>query len=460
MKSFDLSLYLIADCEITSHLNLIDIVDQATDGGVTIVQLRAKKLNPHEITKIAKKLLAILRPKNIPLVINDYPQISKEVGAAGVHLGANDIDPKTARRMLGADAIIGLSIESKSDLSTLNLSDVDYIAAGLIFPTTTKLDVSAPFQISELRALRARYSLPIVAIGGIHSGNLSEVLSTDIDGVAVCAAICTAQTPKVAAIQLKRKKGSLPRVLTIAGSDSGGGAGIQADLKTIQALGCYGTSAITALTAQNTKSVRSIAPCDPIFVRDQLEAILEDIGTDAVKIGMLFSKNIINMVADTLLKYNIKNIVIDPVMLSKSGNELLEQNATHSLLERLVPLADIITPNIPESKIFAKMSLNSGQILVIKGGHADDVRQSDDHVIIFGKEDVWIRNPRIQTENTHGTGCTYSAAIASFLAKGLRNLHAIKAAREYLQGAIAHGATQQVGLGFGPVDHSWRLRKP
>lgn len=459
MKNFDLSLYLVTDRKLNPNLDLIQVIEQAIEGGVTIVQLREKKMRPNEIENWAKKLLPILNKKRIPLIINDHPEVAKRVGAAGVHLGPKDLTPKEARSILGKEAIIGLSIESTCNHSKIDLSEVDYLAASPVFSTATKPDSKSPHLISGLRALRKLSPLPLVAIGGIHSENLTEVLSTGVDGIAVCRAICGSPTPKIAAIQLRRGKGTPPRVLTIAGSDAGGGAGIQADLKAIQALSCYGMSAITALTAQNTRVVRSICPVDPLFIKDQIETVLEDIGVDAVKVGMLFSKEIIRVVAETISKYGVKNVVVDPVMISKSGDNLLQPTAIKWLREKLLPLATIITPNLPEAKILGENSLQSHQFLVVKGGHGADADDSNDQVVSAEGNECLLHFCRVQTQNTHGTGCTYSAAIASYLARGLRGLDAIKAARLYLQGAILRGSKQKLGFGHGPVDHAWNLRE-
>lgn len=262
------------------------------------------------------------------------------------------------------------------------------------------------------------------------------------------------------------------RVLTIAGSDSGGGAGIQADLKTFSANGCYGMSVITALTAQNTVGVSGIHAVPVEFVRSQMEAVLSDIGTDAVKIGMLFSPELIKAVAGELKRFNISNIVLDPVMVATSGDKLLQDEAIEALKEFLVPVADIITPNLPEASVMLEREIRSMEMLdeaardlcrlgcknvLIKGGHLEG-RQSDD-CLFLGNKDQKVAFPaaRITTKNTHGTGCTLSSAIASGLAKGLDIPEAVKAAKEYITGAIAAGAEYVIGKGHGPVHHFYRF---
>ncbi len=262
------------------------------------------------------------------------------------------------------------------------------------------------------------------------------------------------------------------RVLTIAGSDSGGGAGIQADLKTISANGCYGTTVITALTAQNTVGVTAIHPVPVHFVEQQMEAVLTDIGTDAVKIGMLFSPELIKCVADQLCSFKIQNIVLDPVMVATSGDKLLLDDAIEALKEYLLPLADIITPNLPEAgvllgreiKSLAELEQAAEELaglgcsnILIKGGHLQN-EESDDLLYLGDeKRSVLLPGMRVATHNTHGTGCTLSSAIASYMARGKEMEEAVLLAKEYITGAIIAGADYQIGHGHGPVHHFYKL---
>ena len=258
------------------------------------------------------------------------------------------------------------------------------------------------------------------------------------------------------------------RVLTIAGSDSGGGAGIQADLKTISALGCYGTSAITALTAQNTRGVDAIHPVPPVFAAAQIEAVLGDIGADAVKIGMLYSAELIRVVAEQLRAFSAVNIVLDPVMVAASGDKLLQDEAVAALIEHLMPLADVITPNIPEAEVLVGQKLERpGQIraaaqvlagfgsrcVLVKGGHAGG--ETSDDLLYLGHERrfVTLTSGRIRSRNTHGTGCTLSAAIAAHLARGAGLEEAVRGAKKYIEAAIRAGAGYALGDGHGPVHH-------
>lgn len=261
------------------------------------------------------------------------------------------------------------------------------------------------------------------------------------------------------------------RLLTIAGSDSGGGAGIQADLKTFAALGGYGMSAITALTAQNTLGVSAIHSVPPEFVAQQIDAVVTDIGVDAVKIGMLFTSDIIATVAERLQFYNLRPIVLDPVMTAKSGDKLLEDSAIEALRQQLLRLATLITPNLPEARLLlghpiqtldempdaakALQQLGAKHVL-LKGGHLDTLRSMDCLLTADGQIH-WFDAPRIPTQNTHGTGCTLSSAIAAYLGKGFSVTDAVKHAKDYLTGAIEYGATYTLGKGHAPVHHFYKL---
>jgi hydroxymethylpyrimidine/phosphomethylpyrimidine kinase len=256
------------------------------------------------------------------------------------------------------------------------------------------------------------------------------------------------------------------RTLTIAGSDSGGGAGIQADLKTFSSLGCYGMSVITALTAQNTKEVREVLAIDPIFVKKQIQAVMDDIGVDAVKIGMLQTPEIIKVVADTLALYEVKKIILDPVMVAKSGDKLLLDESIDALKELLFPLATIITPNVYETKILLGLnSLNANQAkqacrdllklgsnaVLLKGGHLGGDLSSD--WLATGSSIQKYSCRRIETNNLHGTGCTLSSAITGFLAKDYSLENAVKEAKNYISKAISTGRDYKLGQGHGPVHH-------
>lgn len=255
--------------------------------------------------------------------------------------------------------------------------------------------------------------------------------------------------------------------LTIAGSDCSGGAGIQADLKTMTMNGVYAMSAITALTAQNTTGVRAIQESTPEFLKDQLDAIFEDIYPDAVKIGMVSSVPLIEVIAERLTHYKATNIVVDPVMVATSGSSLMESDAVQTLIKKLLPISTLVTPNIPEAEILSNMSIKNKDDMVaaaqyisncyncsvlVKGGHsindANDLLYSNDKA-------TWFEGKRIDNPNTHGTGCTLSSAIASNLAKGLPLAESVAKAKDYISGALS--AMLDLGKGSGPMQHNFVL---
>ncbi len=256
--------------------------------------------------------------------------------------------------------------------------------------------------------------------------------------------------------------------LTIAGSDSSGGAGIQADLKTMTMNGVYAMSAVTALTAQNTTGVTAILNATPEFLEQELDAVFTDIFPDAVKIGMVSSSELICVIADKLRQYGARRIVIDPVMVATSGARLLEDGAAETLHSRLLPLADLITPNIPEAEILSgrritcpdemeaaarTISQDCGCAVLLKGGHA--LNDAND-LLWWEGAGKWFRGCRIANPNTHGTGCTLSSAIAANLAKGVPLEASVEKAKAYLSGALA--AMLDLGAGSGPMDHAFDLK--
>ena len=255
--------------------------------------------------------------------------------------------------------------------------------------------------------------------------------------------------------------------LTIAGSDCSGGAGIQADMKTMTMNGVYAMSAITALTAQNTTGVSAIQESTPDFLKQQIDAVFEDIYPDAVKIGMVASSELIRVIADRLRYYDAKNVVIDPVMVATSGSALMKNDAVQTLIEELLPLAILVTPNIPEAQVLSDLTIETKENMVtaakqigdnyhcavlLKGGHS--INDANDLLYANG-ELVWFEGKRINNPNTHGTGCTLSSAIASNLAKGFTLAESVQRAKDYISGALA--AMLDLGKGSGPMNHLFDL---
>ena len=260
-----------------------------------------------------------------------------------------------------------------------------------------------------------------------------------------------------------------PRVLTIAGSDSGGGAGIQADLKTFSALGCFGMSAITALTAQNTQGVRAIHAVPPEMLRQQIDAVVDDMGVHAVKVGMLHSAEVVATVADAIDRHQLPHVVLDPVMVATSGAVLIEQPAVQALIAQLFGRVSLVTPNLDEAALLVGRPLATQEdmeraasdllamgahAVLVKGGHlAGDMV----HDLLATRNGLrhWMHAPRIASSNTHGTGCTLSSAIAARLALGAGLLDAAESARAYVRGALEHGAAARTGNGSGPLNHGF-----
>ncbi len=268
---------------------------------------------------------------------------------------------------------------------------------------------------------------------------------------------------------------NIPVAMTIAGSDSCGGAGIQADLKTFEAVGVFGTSVITAITAQNTQQVRSIHLTPTRMIEDQFFAVWEDMDVRATKLGMLGTPAIARTVGTMLRTAKAKPVILDPVMVAKGGSKLLSDDSISVLVEELLPFVDLITPNIPEAEILvgyaietradmeeaAKDLLKITSRVLLKGGHLNEHDGVvSDFLVTRDRVEVWLNRPRIVSANTHGTGCTYAAAITAYTALGFDWVEAVQRARTYIQGAIACASGWTIGKGHGPVDHHWKHRDP
>ncbi len=505
VNPFDLSLYLVTDRPLSGGRDMAWIVREAAAGGVTMVQLREKECSTAKFIQLARELKAALAPLGIPLIINDRVDVALAVDADGVHIGQSDMPYATARKLLGSDKIIGLSVETMDEVIAANALDVDYIGISPVYATPTKTDTLTPFGLDGVDEVMRCSRHRCVAIGGMNRDTVGEVIAHGVEGVAVVSAIVAAPSPREAAAELagivrdNRHEHSenseysehsehsevsennsqfsilnsqLKKVLTIAGSDSGGGAGIQADIKSISANGCFATSAITAITAQNTLGVNAVEGLSIDILEGQIEAVLSDIGTDSVKIGMLHSAEVVRSVARLLRKYDIKDVVLDPVMVSTSGHKLIEDSAIAVLKSDLMPLARVITPNIPEAEILLgepiekqgdlpaaarRLAQQYDVSVLLKAGHLVD----DELIDIFYNNEtgevIELSARRVDTPNTHGTGCTLSSAFAAQLAKGLPLNEAARAAKEYINQAITHGAAYTIGNGHGPVHHFYNL---
>ena len=457
-------LYLITDNNQDGML--LVKVEAALTGGTTIVQYRAKAIRPDERRQMAESLKNLCHKYEAKLIINDLPELAHDIDADGVHLGQDDMSAVQARQILGHNKLIGISTHSVDEALKAEAQGADYIAIGSIFPTGSK-DEATLVGIRTLSMVRKAVRIPVVAIGGITPEGAFEALEAGADAIAVISGVMADTDPARAAKEyslLFNRNRSAPngKVLTVAGSDSSGGAGIQADIKTITLLGSYASSVLTALTAQNTLGVNDTYMVHTDFVIKQLEAVLDDIGADTIKTGMLSWGGIVSRVAKTIEERSLL-AVVDPVMIAKGGESLLDKEAHDSLISRLLPQSYLLTPNLPEVEVMTGIEprtieemIEAGRSLqelgarnvLIKGGHLNGDATD---VLLMGDDEHQLTSQRFDTINTHGTGCTLSAAIATFLAQGYPLKHAVERGKRFVSLAIEKSV--QIGRGQGPVNH-------
>lgn len=466
-----MGLYLVSDRTWHSEKDFGIGIETALKNGVTFLQIREKDVGEAVFLDRAKEMKEVASKYNVPFVINDNLDVMLASDADGIHVGQKDIAEgmgiKKLRKRVGDGKIIGVSVRTVEQALFAEYNGADYIGVGAVFTTSTKNDTEH-VELVTLRSICEAVNIPVVAIGGISRHNILGLQGSGIDGVAVVSAILGQKDIEIATLDLARLSGQLnqsnvPKVLTIAGSDCSGGAGIQGDLKTIAAHGCYGMSVVTALTAQNTTGVFAIEGCQPSFVGEQIDCIFSDIVPHAVKIGMVDSEETIGMIVDRLSYYRPEHIVVDPVMMSTSGSNLIKPEAIKILQKRLLPIASIVTPNIAEAELLSGVDiLNkrdmvvaaekiadqcSGYIL-IKGGHS---KANADDLLYKAGVTIWFEGKRIGNENTHGTGCTLSSAIASHLARGYDMEESVRKSKAYINGALKDALN--LGRGKGPLNH-------
>lgn len=469
----DLLLYAITDRSWLKEKTLACQVEEALKGGVTFLQLREKNLDRDSFKKEALQIQKLCQKYHVPFIINDDVELAKEIHADGVHIGQNDCELIKAREVLGKDKIIGVSAHNLEEARKAYENGADYLGVGAIFATDTKKDASH-VSFAVLKDICTNVDIPVVAIGGISDNNMIQLTGSGIAGIAVISAIFAKENIEQATKRLKETVSRLvhqtmPACLTIAGSDSSGGAGIQADIKTMLANRVYAMSAITALTAQNTTGVSSIYEVSDEFLQQQLDSIFTDIYPEAVKIGMVSSGNLIIAIAKKLIEYHARNIVVDPVMVATSGAKLISDEAIDTLKQYLLPLATILTPNIPEAEVLSDIKITHEKDMIeaasiigekyncavlVKGGHS--INDANDLLYQKGHYQ-WFKGKRINNHNTHGTGCTLSSAIAANLAKGYSLEKSVENAKDYISGALA--AMLDLGSGSGPMDHGYVLDK-
>jgi hydroxymethylpyrimidine kinase/phosphomethylpyrimidine kinase/thiamine-phosphate diphosphorylase len=449
-----------------SDEQVLNTVREGLRGGVQVVQYRDKERSPEAQVNLARQLVQLCKEAGATFLVNDSPDLAIESFADGVHLGQEDGSVQDARKLLGPDKVVGVSTRTVDQALKAEMAGADYIGVGSIFPTNSKDDTEL-VGLETLRKVRRAVKIPLVAIGGISWVNGSDALEAGADSLAIISAIAEDPNPALAAKELallfnSNKALEETRVMTIAGADSGGGAGIQADLKSIALLGSYGTSAITVLTAQNTLGVHGLSPASTGFIVKQAETVLDDIGTDTIKTGMLYNAEIVSAVAEIIQKHNLLSVV-DPVMVAKGGTALLKQEAVEALRNDLLPRTYLLTPNIPEAEALTGLAIHTLEEMeeaakrlqtmgprhvLLKGGHR---KEDAIDILLAGKTVQKLTAERIDTTSTHGTGCSYSAALATLLAQGQPLIKAAELAKLFINEAIRHAVP--LGGGHGPINH-------
>lgn len=463
--------YLITD----QGDDLVERVCQALRGGVSVLQYRAKGPEYGERLAEGGELKRLCAGFGTTFIVNDDLRLAKELDADGVHLGQDDGDIADARALLGPGKVIGKSTHNLEEALRAERDGADYIGFGAIYPTGSKTVSHLP-GIEGVESIRGKIKIPIVAIGGITPRNACQVIEAGADALAVISSVLSSPRPDIVAAELSLLFNCVrpfPRgaVLSVAGSDSGGGAGIQADIKTITLLGSYAATVLTALTAQNTRGVSSIHGLPPSFICDQLDAVLSDIPIDVIKTGMLHTPAIISALAERLGERKVYiPMVIDPVMVAKGGASLLEREAVQVFSDQLLPLAYLLTPNVPEAerllgrsiKNESEMELAAGDLhamgaanVLIKGGHLTGRLSTD--ILFDGNRCHHFGSDRIFTSNTHGTGCSYASAIAALLAQGAPLLTAVERSKLFITSAIR--LARPLGKGHSPVNHFLAARE-
>ena len=465
----ELNLYAITDRECLKGKDIKLHVELAIQGGATMIQLREKNISTEELIKIAKELVPICHKHGVKLIVNDDWKAAKLSGADGVHVGLEDTSVAEIRAKTDTAFIIGATAKTVEQAQKAQSQGASYIGVGAVFPSPTKTN-AIRITTDELRTICRSVNIPAVAIGGISLENMWQLRGCGNVGIAVVSAVFGNDNPYTSAKLLSKvwkKVRNTHTALTIAGSDCSGGAGIQADIKTMQAHGVYAMSAITALTAQNTTGVHDV-PSES--VAEQIDMVFSDIRPDSVKIGMISGAETAEVIAEKLKYWKAENIVVDPVAVATSGADLSSTETYEKVKKLLFPISTVITPNIPEAELITGIKIDdledmqkSAEIIAkryncnvfLKGGHLKD--SADDLLYRNNGKYKWFEGRRINNNNTHGTGCTLSSAIASNLAKGYTLEKSIELAKEYINSCLS--AMLDIGHGNGPLNHMKGLEK-
>lgn len=444
---------------------LADLIPDLAAAGAGVFQLRDRTLGADRLLDEARACAEAARRAGALLIVNDDPDLAHAAGADGVHLGQDDGAIAWARGIVGADAIVGRTTRGREFLARAEVEGADYASVSPLWPTPTKPDRPATGLDAAIAATRAA-RIPWFALGGLDVRRVQRLGALGVRRIAVVRDVADSDDPASAVRALLAALDTSPRVLTIAGSDSGGGAGIQADIKAIAAAGGFPLSAVTALTAQSTLGVEGVLAVPAPFVEAQARAALDDIGVDAVKTGMLGSADVVEAAAAIVggLPADLQiPVVVDPVMRAESGAALLDPDALAAVREHLLPRATVCTPNLAEAQALTARSTEdaaelaraihaaAGCAVVVTGGHGpspSDALCSDDGVEL-------IPGPRHPVATTHGSGCTYAATLATLLGGGLPLADAAAQAKAVAGGSVLHG--RAYGAGAGPVDVTrWR----
>ena len=444
---------------------LADLIPGLAEAGADVFQLRDRTLPPDRLHDEARACAEAARRAGALLIVNDDPGLAAAVGADGVHLGQEDGTIAWARGIVGADAIVGRTTRGRDVLAAAEAEGADYASVSPLWPTPTKPDRPATGLDAAIEATRTA-RIPWFALGGLDRQRVRRLGALGVQRIAVVRDVAESEVPAVAVRGLLDALDTSPRVLAIAGSDSGGGAGIQADVKAISAAGGFPLTAITALTAQSTRGVDGVLPVPAAFVTAQARAVIDDLGVDAVKTGMLGSAEVVEATAaivgglpdDLLIP-----VVVDPVMRAESGAALLDGDAVARVREQLLPRATVCTPNLSEAQALAgrddedaaelarAIHALAGCAVVVTGGHGPSPA---DALCADGSVEL-IPGERHPVATTHGAGCTYAATLATLLGGGTPLHEAATRAKAVAAGAVLHG--RGYGDGAGPVDVTrWR----
>ncbi|MGI9117371.1 MAG: bifunctional hydroxymethylpyrimidine kinase/phosphomethylpyrimidine kinase [Gaiellales bacterium] len=457
-------LYVIGPADLRAG-RLAEQLPEMAQAGATVFQLRDRTIGRERLIDEARACAAAARAAGALLLVNDDPELAMLVDADGVHLGQDDGAIDWGRGIVGPDRIVGRTTRGGDALAQAAAEGADYASVSPLWATPTKPDREPTGLANAIAAVRDG-TIPWFALGGLDPQRVRRLGALGVPRVAAVREIAEAENPATAVTALLDALDTAPRVLTLAGSDSGGAAGIQADVKAIATAGGYPLTAITALTAQDTLGVHAVHPVPAAFVAQQARVVIDDLGVDAVKTGMLGSADVVEAVAGVVASLDptlLIPVVVDPVMRAESGAALLDVDARRTLLEVLLPHATVATPNLLEAQALAGLATDdaaelaraihdrAGCAVIVTGGHGPSAA---DTLCVAGSITA-IPGERHPARTTHGAGCTYASTLATLLGGGVPLAEAATRAKAVASGAVLHG--RHYGAGAGPVDVTrWR----